>query len=199
MKKRRLFLRQAALLALCAAALAGVWAEAETDALSEKVVRLHVVARSDSAADQAVKLLVRDAVLGKAEALLARASSPEEAQAILRQNLPVLARTAAAVSGGPARAKLGEEYFPTRISGIVALPAGRYTALRIVLGEGEGHNWWGVVYPPLCPAAGEEAAEAASLTEDDLKLITADGEEYVFKFRVLEWWGELKHMFSREE
>ena len=195
---RKRFRRKAALLLLCAALSAGLWAQSAGDALSEKVVRLHVTARSDSPEDQAVKLRVRDAVLARAEVELAEADTPARARELLRRILPALAETAAAVSGGPVRVSLGNEYFPSRASGLIALPAGRYTALRVTLGEGEGHNWWGVVYPPLFPA-GDETVETSVLTEDDLKLITGDGEEYVFKFRVLEWWNVLTEKWREDE
>lgn len=186
------------LLLLCSVLSAGLWAQSVGDALSEKVIRVHVTAQSDSPEDQAVKLQVRDAVLARAEAELAEADSPAMARELLRRILPALGETASAISGGPARVSLGNEYFPSRTGGVIALPAGRYTALRVILGEGAGHNWWGVVYPPLFPA-GEELVETSVLTEDDLKLITGDGEEYVFKFRILEWWGELKRKFSEEK
>ena len=179
------------LLALCAALLSGLWAAGRQRRLAGALVRLHVIAASDSRADQAVKLAVRDAVLALAAPALEGADSPEEAMAGLRALLPELAETACAVSGQPARAGLTEEWFPTREYTDFALPAGRYCALRITLGEGRGHNWWCVVYPPLCAGAAEEAVAADLITEDDLRLITEDGEGYVLRFRVIEWWEGL--------
>ena len=179
------------LLALCAALLSGVWARGRQRSLAEGLVRLHVIAVSDSREDQEVKLAVRDAVLARTEMPLTGVESAAEAEEKLRVLLPELEATAEAVSGVPVRAELGQEYYPTREYESFSLPAGMYTSLRLTLGAGEGHNWWCVVYPPLCAAAAEETLETAALSEDDLRLITEDGEGYVLRFRLLEWWGEL--------
>ena len=181
----------AMLLALCAALLSGVWAAGRQRRLAGELVRLHVTAASDGRADQAVKLKVRDAVLEMAAPALEGAGGAGEALARLEAMLPKLAERACAVSGQTARAGLTEEWFPTREYGDFSLPAGRYTSLRITLGEGRGHNWWCVVYPPLCTGAAEEAVAADLITEDDLRLITGDGEGYVLRFRVIEWWEAL--------
>ena len=180
----------ALLLALCAALLSGVWAGARQRQLSDRLIRLHVTANSDSRADQAVKLAVRDAVLSLAGPALEGASSLSEASERLRGLLPDLAEEAAGISGGPVRAALTEEFFPTREYEDFALPAGRYTSLRITLGEGDGRNWWCVVYPPLCASGTEKAVEADLISPEDVKLITGDGEGYVIRFRVIEWWQE---------
>ena len=189
----------AMLLALCAAVLSGQWAMGRQRRLAGELVRLHVVANSDSAGDQAVKLAVRDAVLALAAPALEGAASAEEAQTRLRPLLPALSAEAARISGGPARAGLGVEWFPTREYEGFSLPAGKYEALRLTLGKGEGHNWWCVVYPPLCAAPAEEAVTADLIGEDDLRLITGDGEGYVLRFRVIEWWQELCERLDRRE
>lgn len=189
---------RALLLGLCAAMLCGVWAQGRQRALAGDLIRLHVVAASDSPGDQAVKLAVRDAVLSLAGEALDGASGPEEAEELLRRRLPELARTASEISGGQARASLGQEYYPTREYETFSLPAGRYTSLRITLGEGGGRNWWCVVYPPLCVQPVEEVRQTASLTEDDIKLITGDGEGYVIRFRILEWWNALAERWDKK-
>ena len=102
-----------------------------------------------------------------------------------------LQRIAETASGGSARVELGREAYPTREYETFSLPAGVYTSLRITLGAGSGRNWWCVVYPPLCTTGVETAQEAAVLSDDDVKLITEDGEGYVLRFRLLEWWGSL--------
>ena len=102
-----------------------------------------------------------------------------------------LQRIAETASGGSARVELGREPYPTREYETFSLPAGVYTSLRITLGAGSGRNWWCVVYPPLCTSGVETAQEAAVLSDDDVKLITEDGEGYVLRFRLLEWWGSL--------
>lgn len=170
------------------------------EALAEKVVRLHVLANSDSEEDQALKLLVRDRVLIRATELLEQAGDRAEAEAMLRRELPALERLAAreiraegydyAVS-----AELTDTAFPTREYDGFTLPAGDYLALRVVIGEGAGRNWWCVVFPPLCTAASADvpaAALAAGLTEDQVGLITEEDRGYVLKFKSVEWWQALR-------
>ena len=131
---------QSALLPSLSFTLLGVaYARAE-----EGVIRMHVIARSDEEADQQIKLQVRDALLPLVNAALADSDEPEET---LRALLPTLERRAENVARMNATATLRRESYPARFDSGSFLPAGRYTALRVTLGEGDGHNWWGVVYP----------------------------------------------------
>ncbi len=181
-------------------ACAMLWASAlgaEQDALADKVVRLHVVANSDSEADQTLKLQVRDAILADAASELAGLSR-EEALEQLTQDLPRLGEIAAQTVGEqgydyPVTVSLKEERFPTKRYDDFALPAGEYMALRVQIGSGEGHNWWCVVFPPLCMGSVEEAAE---LDDRDRALITGETEGYVVKFRAMELWEEFKARFA---
>lgn len=165
--------------------------------LADQVVRLHVLANSDDPADQALKLEVRDAVLEEAEPLLEGVSSQEAAEAALSGSLEALAQAGQEIvrQAGydyPVRAELTTSYFPTREYADFALPAGYYRALRVEIGAAEGHNWWCVVYPPLC-AVGVTEVEPASLglNQEGLSLITQEDSEYVLRFQCAEWWGEL--------
>ena len=180
----------ALLAAVCVTLLTGVWAQGRQSALADKVVRLHVIAASDSAEDQRVKLEVRDALLSYLTPRLEAASGARDAAAVIAASAPELKKIAETVSGGSARVELGRETYPTREYETFSLPAGEYTSLRVTLGAGGGRNWWCVVYPPLC-TAGVETAQEALLSEDDIKLITEDGGGYVLRFRLLEWWGSL--------
>lgn len=131
-------------------------------------VRLHVVARSDSAEDQALKLLVRDGVRAMSAALLADCRSADEAWETLGAHLPLLegaARLFARLGGfeGEVQLTAGEYDFPERTYGEEVVPAGVYRALRVVLGEGEGQNWWCVLYPSLCLSGLEEETGFYSL------------------------------------
>lgn len=181
-------------------ACAMLWASAlgaEQDALADKVVRLHVVANSDSEADQTLKLQVRDAILADAASELAGLSR-EEALEQLTQDLPRLGEIAAQTVGEqgydyPVTVSLKEERFPSKRYDDFALPAGEYMALRVQIGSGEGHNWWCVVFPPLCMGSVEEAAE---LDDRDRALITGETEGYVVKFRAMELWEEFKARFA---
>ena len=185
---------EAALMAgLAIALLTGVWLDREQAALAEQVVRLHVIANSDADADQALKLQVRDRVLEAAAEACAGAQTAEEAVNLLRQALPQLetaAEEAVAQAGAscPVTASLADDvWFPTKTYEGFALPQGRYTALRVVLGEGAGQNWWCVVFPPLCQGAAVEAQPAmAALGEEEAALLTGESEGYVIKFKAME-------------
>lgn len=189
------------LLALCITLCAGTWAGARSEALSAGLIRLHVVAASDEAAEQELKLRVRDSVLAYLEPRLQGAQSAAEAAERIEDELDgIRAAAEAAAEGREVAVTLGREYYPTRDYGSFALPAGRYESLRVVLGEGEGHNWWCVVFPTLCTAASldefESAAASGGFTDGELRLITGADEGYVLKFKTLEWLEKLKALFD---
>ena len=187
----------ALLFSLCLTLLTGLWAGREQRALAAGLIRLHVIAASDSAADQAVKLRVRDAVLELLTPALADAATPEEARERTEALLPALRETAERVSGGAARAALGWEDYPTRHYDGFSLPAGRYLSLRLSLGAAQGRNWWCVVFPPLCTACAEDREAFASLVgEKDAALLRGEGRAVVLKFRVLELWQLLRARWS---
>ena len=171
----------------------------EQNKLADKLLRLHVVAASDSEADQAVKLQVRDAVLARAGDWLSGARDASEAEDILSEHLEELAQAGCAVlaeDGCPQAVTVSLErcWFPTRDYGTFALPAGEYRALRVVIGPGEGHNWWCVVFPSLCVSAASdwrEAAAAGGLGENETALL-AQEEGVELRFKCLEWLGELE-------
>ena len=197
----RLRLWEAALLLAFGLTLTvGVWASASESALAGRVLRLHVVANSDSDTDQALKLLVRDAVLARAGRILDGVKDRREAEALLAPRLEELAQAGAealARTGNtdPVRVSLTDQWFPTKEYDGFSLPAGQYRALKVTIGEGRGRNWWCVVFPPLCLACvAEEPVETAAegiLSEDQVALITGQDGGYVLKFRLIEWWQEL--------
>lgn len=189
---------------LCALVFGG-WINREQQELADKVVRLHVIANSDSSRDQEMKLAVRDRVLAKAENLYSEDVTRSEALEILAQHLPELAQEGQAVVdewGGDENvtAQIENCWFPTKEYENFALPAGEYTALRIVIGEGQGQNWWCVAFPPLCLGAAsqsvEQAAQAGNFTSEQAALITGEHEGYVLKFKSMELLGQLKGLFS---
>lgn len=185
---------------VCIAALTGTWLSGQQKALSEKVVRLHVIGASDALEDQLVKLRVRDAVLAAAEPWLEDVQGQEEVRLALGSHLEELARAGAeAALGQPVTASLEEDaWFPTRQYTGFSLPAGRYSALRITVGEGEGRNWWCVVFPPLCmDSVSQQAAEAAGLTGEQVVLISGE-EGYEVRFKALELWNELTEKLGKE-
>lgn len=187
----------ALLLSLCVALCLGTWASAASGRVSAQLVRLHVIAHSDAPEEQSVKLTVRDNVLEYLEPKLESAGSAVEAREIISKNLDGIKRAAENVSEGrPVSVKLGEEYYPTRDYDGFSLPAGKYQSLRVTLGSGEGHNWWCVVFPPLCLTAAETEAAFEELDDGTRAIISDDGGGVVFKFRILELWGELMELLG---
>lgn len=195
----------ALLLGLCAAMLWGAWSMQRQDALAQKMIRLHVIANSDSDADQALKLEVRDKVLDFTTTVLQRSADMEDAQVRLREELArieTIAQREIAAQGYdyPVTAQLASAEFPLKEYDGFSLPAGEYMALRLVIGEGEGRNWWCVVYPPLCTAAATDmprTAVAAGLTDDDVSLITEEDTGYVLRFRSVELWEQLRQWLGK--
>lgn len=176
--------------------------------LAAKLIRLHVVANSDSAADQALKLQVRDAVLERVSALTAACEDSQAAYLVLEENLPQLQQTAAETVRDegfdePVTVTLTEESFPTRYYDSFTLPAGTYQSLRVRIGDAEGHNWWCVVFPSLCAAATseefEQSAEAGHFTDEETEYISGGEEEYVLKFKTLEYLQKLLGLFSGDQ
>ena len=196
-------LRQLEIALLIGVAAALIWGAGSLGTqreLADRVVRLHVLANSDSEADQALKLKVRDQILKVAEPVLEDSSDREEARAALSAALPELEQAAeetiaAAGYDYSVTARLEETSFPTREYDGFALPAGEYLALRVVIGAGAGQNWWCVVFPPLCAAASADVptvAVAAGLSEDQVSLITEADQGYQLKFKAVEWWSTLR-------
>ena len=186
----------ALMLSVCLALLIGTWAGARQQALADRLVRLHVIANSDSEADQAEKLRVRDAVLSYLAPKLERAGSISDANAILLRERENILRAAQAETDRAVTVTFTREHYPTRDYGSFALPAGTYPSLRVILGSGAGHNWWCVVFPPLCTADSVERQAVETLSENDVRLITADGADVVIKFRVLEWYDAIKEALT---
>ena len=187
----------ALLLALCFTLLCGTWAQGRQQVLAGKLVRLHVIAASDADEAQAVKLQVRDAVLAYLEPKLADVTDVDAAQEIIAANLDGVAQAARTVTPDAVTVTLGPERYPTREYETISLPAGVYTSLRVTLGAGEGHNWWCVIFPPLCRESSLSDRAVETLSDDDVKLITEDGDGYVLRFRLLELWGKLTERLEK--
>ena len=170
------------------------------DQLADKVVRLHILANSDSEEDQALKLRVRDRVLERATELLEQTGDRREAADVLQSHLPELERIAAEEISDcgyeyDVTAEVANTMFPTKEYDGFTLPAGEYLALRIIIGEGNGHNWWCVVFPPLCTTAAADlpaSALAAGFDEEEVALVTEENEGYVLKFKAMEWWEAIR-------
>lgn len=173
--------------------------------IAEKTIRLHVVANSDTDADQAQKLRVRDAVLNTVGKLTADCTTASEARKKIAEHLPQIQAAAEAVLSAEGSTyavdvTLGTENFDTRYYETFTLPAGRYPSLRVSIGEAKGHNWWCVVFPSLCFAATSDAvqeyAAVGGFDESEADFIIGGEEDYVLEFKTLEWLQKLFSLFS---
>ena len=170
--------------------------------LSEKLIRLHVVARSDSEHDQAVKLSVRDAVLARTHESLGGCDDPRGALQGALTEIEAAAQEQLKSLGEDENVtvRLGKELFPTRDYETFSLPAGVYESLRVTIGEGAGHNWWCVVFPSICLTSSmdelEQAAQTAGFTDSEIKLITEAGDGFVLKFKLVELIQKLKNFLT---
>ncbi len=160
--------------------------------LRQNTLRLHVQANSDSEADQALKLKVRDAVLETAGPLFSQQQSKEDAVSIAQENLEQIQQAAEAVvaregSDQAVKVYLTNMYFDTTHYETFTLPAGRYDALRVELGRKEGHNWFCVLYPGLClPAAKKAEGEQAHYADEKQQKILENSNQYEIRFAVVE-------------
>lgn len=158
------------------------------------VLRLHVIANSDSEDDQNLKLLVRDAVLAEAQILLCNVYDRAKAEETVMQNIEILRSVAekTVFDNGydyPVAIELGKEEYPTKNYESCSFPAGEYTSLRILIGEAAGQNWWCVLFPPLCLSAATDADAFASvgITDNQYQIITdSESTKYKIRFKILE-------------
>ena len=155
----------------------------------EGVVRLHILANSDSPEDQALKLNVRDRVLKETAAIFTGSYTKRDAEAAAKLYLPIIEQTAqnelhAHGCSYTVKAKLVNMYFERRAYGETVFPAGRYDAIRLEIGEARGKNWWCVMFPPMCLPAAEEKNDIP--VEDKLEKLT-EQPRYVPKLAVLEF------------
>ena len=171
--------------------------------LARKTVRLHVIANSDEAADQAQKLRVRDGVLACVSGLTADCETADDARKCIAAHLPEIAEAAQRVlagSGYDVTVSLGPETYGTRDYASFSLPAGTYPSLRVQIGEAAGKNWWCVLFPSLCfvdtvhGVVPEESKELLKnvLTEEEYEsLFTPGKSEYKVRWKAAEIWQSL--------
>lgn len=168
------------------------------DSLSDGVLRLHILAASDSPEDQARKEKVRDAVLAYGKDLFGAPSDKEAATETVARHLDELEQLAEETlrregDDSPVHAEITRCYFPTKeYDNGLRLPAGYYDALRLTIGEGKGRNWWCILYPPLCFGGSVEESEDAlrGAVGSDSELATGESEQIRVGFKLAEWWGE---------
>ena len=175
-----------------------------TDAEGEiydDTLRLHILANSDQSEDQKLKLEIRDRILLKYGKMLKGGESITEAKESVEQLLPEIEEDARVWIGElgynyDVKASLSVEWYETREYEDFTLPAGYYSSLRIIIGEGKGQNWWCVMYPPLCMEMASESAPrddgAIDYSKEEIRLITSG--KYQVKFKILE---ELSRAFEK--
>lgn len=178
---------------LCISLIAGAFALDTQQDISCKLIRLHIIANSDSKEDQALKLAVRDELLKKVKKLTENCKNNEDAEKNISQNLQELQDCANEVIANngfkySSHADISDVYFPTKVYDGFSLPAGKYRALRIHLGAGQGKNWWCVLFPPVCVSAAEAETEFSKngFTQEEISFVTSDAPQYKFKFKLLE-------------
>lgn len=172
----------------------------ECDGIRESILRLHVIAASDSDYDQNVKLQLRDRLLLKGSEIFSESKTKQEAEIKLEKGLEILtdeANTYLESIGYPHRATvyLGKSYFPTKHYGYYTLPAGTYDALKVTVGNGEGQNWWCVMFPALCLPAAKKDKDLFDgiLTKEEQRFITE--ENFEIRFWLVEKWQEIENKF----
>ena len=164
---------------------------AQCEDVSHRVLRLHILANSDTAEDQELKLQVRDRILQGSAGLLDGVKGLEEAQERVEAAMPVLLEAAQDEISQrgydySVSMELASTAFNTRVYGDVTLPAGTYQALQVKIGEAEGKNWWCVLFPALCLPAAEDPAQLEDvLTQGEMDIVAGGG--YQVRFKVLEW------------
>jgi stage II sporulation protein R len=172
--------------------------------LQERIVRLHVVANSDSEEDQTMKLKVRDAIVAYLNTSLAEFQDIDQVKAYLAENLQTLENIARQVleSAGineSVNVSFEKETFPIRHYDTFSLPSGVYQSLRIRIGQAEGKNWWCVVFPTLCIPQTEDGFQevaAGSGFSDGLASTLTHEEGYEVRFFLLDWLGQLENLLS---
>ena len=199
-KKRRILLAAVLLttaIVLLGAAYLPVHGEGD---VYDAVIRLHVIANSDSESDQALKMQVRDAVLAVTTTALDGCEDRDAAAARLSTLLPTLTATAEealrqAGNNDPVTVTLSKEDYPTRNYESFCFPSGEYLSVKVMIGESAGKNWWCVLFPRLCTdlaTSKEEQFVAVGFTPEQYKIITeSDTATYKIRFRLLEFFEEL--------
>ncbi len=169
------------------------------------VIRIHVLANSDSKEDQERKLLLRDQILLFAKENLSENEDKEDAEKKIREKIPeIIALSEKTLKEAGKEEKvsvsLSEEYYPTRHYENLSLPSGEYLSLRVMIGEASGQNWWCVLFPPICIGSAVEEAEDAlanvGMEEKNIHTVTGK-KEYAYRFKILEVWEKTKESFRQ--
>lgn len=176
--------------------------ENECDDIRGSVLRMHILANSDSERDQQLKLLVRDRIISESENIFEGCNSYDEALAAAQNNTAFFEQTARDVlrengCRDDVSVQLSESYFSTRVYGDITLPAGIYEAVQIKIGSAQGHNWWCVMFPSICLPSGNADEELCEvLSDEQVSIVTHDG--YELKFRCVEIYEQFLENLRKE-
>ena len=206
MKKDLLFSEKRLRLAVLCGLMCAIFAcfahfSVACDELRTNVLRLHIIANSDSETDQELKLKIRDRILENSIELFSGAENAEQAEAVTRSKIPQIeeiARQTALENGFDlsVKAELCDSYFETREYDDFTLPAGVYRALKITLGRGEGKNWWCVIFPEVCLPAAFDASLSDSVSEEGVRF--AEGKNrYIMRFWAVEEYEKIKKFLRK--
>lgn len=185
-------MKKLTILGLCIVLLVGLILvkseKGSAEGINDKLIRFHVVANSDSDEDQSVKLQIRDEILQKYGAVISKSNSRDESLQLISENLEEIENTANDIlkkegKNYSAKAVLGESIFPIKQYGTITLPAGEYTALKVVLGEGGGKNWWCVMFPPLCFIDVTRGLTSEETDEELKRVISSNDVESITAFK----------------
>ena len=173
-----------------------------SEEIRSDVLRLHVIANSDSSVDQNLKLRLRDHILQEGKDIFDGSVNVENAVQKIEPRIGELEKSAESFvkSAGfdyKVKIALSEEYFTTRTYETVTLPAGKYLALRVVIGSGSGHNWWCVMFPPMCVPAADKKDEIENVfTDDEIKLVESKP-KYEPRFKIIEIYEQIKQAIEK--
>ncbi len=190
-----------ALIALIFTVISALSFESSCEGIREKVLRLHIIAASDSVTDQSIKYAVRDELLRDGESIFSGSETVIQAEKKIGDSLDFLRESAQSAlrrlgCDYPVTVTLGRAYFPTREYESITLPAGYYKAVKVIIGEGKGKNWWCVMFPPMClPAAVKDSPDLSALLSERENEIVTGGQKYEIKFWFVEKYYEIKEKF----
>lgn len=172
--------------------------EAKCNDLKQNILRLHIIANSDSAEDQALKLKIRDELLKKSNGLFETAGNKEQAIELVNENTDFLKEVAHEVllkegKNQPVSISVGKAYFDTRVYDNFTLPAGEYEAVRVLIGKAEGKNWWCVMFPSMCVPAAEKEHKLTEAVNEKSAEIAENAPRYEMRFKIIEWYEAVKN------
>lgn len=196
MKKINIYRLSVVIFTLILVISAVTYAKITQSNIAKSVLRLHIIANSDTKCDQALKIAVRDRVLNEARHLFENTSSAENAEVVARKNIKYLEKIAKDEINRQgydysARVEVGKFAFPVKFYDDIMLPSGQYNAVRIIIGEGKGQNWWCVMYPPMCSLegitmdTGKETLKQ-SLSREEYEMVSTKTPKAEIRFKIVD-------------